>query len=98
MPSSFNYVVPNGKISFFFMNELYIPQFLYLGFLGGSDGKESPWMQETRLWSLSWDDALEKGIATHSSILAWRTGEFNGQRSLVAIVHGIAKSWIQLSD
>ena len=91
MPSSFNYVVPNGKISFFFMNELYIPQFLYLGFLGDSDGKESPWMQETRLWSLSWDDALEKGIATHSSILTWRTGKFNGQRSLVAAVHGIAE-------
>ena len=70
MPSSFNDVVPNGKTSFISMIEFYIPQFLYLGFLDGSDGKESPWMQETQLWSLSWDDALEKGITTHSSILA----------------------------
>ena len=29
-------------------------------------------MQETRVWSLSWKDLLEKGMATHSSILAWR--------------------------
>ena len=29
-------------------------------------------MQETRVWSLGWEDALEKGIATHSCILAWR--------------------------
>ena len=41
MPSSFNDVVPNGKISFISMIEFYIPQFLYLGFLDGSDGKES---------------------------------------------------------
>ena len=27
---------------------------------------------DTRLWSLFWDDLLEKGMATHSSILAWR--------------------------
>ena len=26
---------------------------------------------ETRVGSLSWEDALEKGMATHSSILAW---------------------------
>ena len=29
-------------------------------------------MRETWVWSLSWDDPLEKGMATHSSILAWR--------------------------
>ena len=29
-------------------------------------------MQETWVWSLGWEDALEKGMATHSSILAWR--------------------------
>ena len=28
-------------------------------------------MQETRVQSLSWEDPLEKGMATHSSILAW---------------------------
>ena len=29
-------------------------------------------MQETRVQSLGWEDALEKAISTHSSILAWR--------------------------
>ena len=29
-------------------------------------------MQETWIQSLDWDDSLEKGMATHSSILAWR--------------------------
>ena len=28
--------------------------------------------QETQVESLGWEDALEKGMATHSSILAWR--------------------------
>ena len=40
-------------------------------FLGGSDGKESA-MQEIRVRSLGWEDPLEKGMATHSSILPWR--------------------------
>ena len=29
-------------------------------------------MQETRVQSLGWEDPLEKGMATHSSSLAWR--------------------------
>ena len=29
-------------------------------------------MQETWVWSLGWEDSLEKGMATHSSIIAWR--------------------------
>ena len=42
-------------------------------FPGGSDGKEStPAMQETWVQSLGWEDPLDKGMATHSSILAWR--------------------------
>ena len=28
-------------------------------------------MQETRIWSLGWEDPLEKEMATHSSILPW---------------------------
>ena len=35
-------------------------------------GKNLPAMQETWVPSLDWEDALEKGKATHSSILAWR--------------------------
>ena len=34
--------------------------------------KNKPAMQETRVWSLGQEDPLEKGKATHSSILAWR--------------------------
>ena len=34
--------------------------------------KNLPAMQETWVPSLGWEDALEKGKATHSSILAWR--------------------------
>ena len=37
---------------------------------GGSDGK--PTMQETRVWSLGWEELLGKEIATHSSTLAWK--------------------------
>ena len=41
--------------------------------------KNMPAMRETWVRSLDWEDALEKGMATHSSILAWRIHE---QRSL----------------
>ena len=34
--------------------------------------KNLPAMQETQVRSLVWEDLLEKGMATHSSILAWR--------------------------
>ena len=34
--------------------------------------KRLPAMQETRVQSLGWEDPLEKEMATHSSILAWR--------------------------
>ena len=34
--------------------------------------KNPPAMQETRVQSLGWEDPLEKEMATHSSILAWR--------------------------
>ena len=61
-----------------------------MGFPGGSDGKELPAMQETRLLSLGWEDPLEKGIATYSSILAWRipwTEESSGLQSIG--LHGV---------
>ena len=34
--------------------------------------KKLPAMQETWVQSLGWEDPLEEGMATHSSILAWR--------------------------
>ena len=40
------------------------------GFSGGSEGKDTPVVQETQVWSLGWEDPLEKGMATYSSIRA----------------------------
>ena len=37
----------------------------------GSAVKNLPEMEETRVQSLDWEDALEKKMTTHSSILAW---------------------------
>ena len=34
--------------------------------------KRLPTMQETRVQSLGWEDLLEKEMATHSSMLAWK--------------------------
>ena len=42
------------------------------GLPGGSDRKESATVQETQVLSLGQKDPLENGLATHSSILAWR--------------------------
>ena len=43
-----------------------------MGFFGGSDGKESACSKETQVKSLGQTNPLEKGMATHFSILAWR--------------------------
>ena len=42
------------------------------GFPGGSEVKSLPATQEVWVQALGWEDPLEKGMATHSSILAWR--------------------------
>ena len=42
------------------------------GFTGGSAVKEPACMRETWVQSLGWEAPVEKGKATHSSILAWR--------------------------
>ena len=49
-----------------------LPTTVFLCFPGVSIGKVSPAMWETWVRSLGWEDPLEKGMATHSSILAWR--------------------------
>ena len=41
------------------------------------------------------EDPLEKGMATHSSLLAWRTPWTEEPGGLV---HGVAKSWTRLSN
>ena len=58
--------------------------------------KNLPTVQETRVGSLGWEDLLEKGMATPSSILAWRIPMDRG--SWWAAVHGVEKSWTQLSN
>ena len=57
--------------------------------------KNLPAMQETRVQSLGWEDPLEKGMATHTSILAWRipwTEEPGGLQTM-----GL-QSWTQMTD
>ena len=58
--------------------------------------KNPPAMQETWVRSLGWEDPLEEGMATHSSILAWRVPMDRG--AWWAAVHGVAKSQTLLSD
>ena len=53
--------------------------------------KNLPAMQETLVQFLGWEDPLEKGKATHSSILAWKI-------PWTCIVHRVIKSQTQLSD
>ena len=69
--------------------------------------KNLPEMQETRVRSLDKEDPLEKEMATHSSILAWKIlwtellGGYFCLRNSVdrgATVHGMANCWTQLSD
>ena len=57
--------------------------------------KNLPEMQETWVQSLGWEDLLEKDMATHSSILAWRIAMDRG--TWQATVPGITKNWTQLS-
>ena len=52
-------------------------------------------MQETQIQSLGWEDPLEKGMATHSSIFAWK---IYGRAAWWATVCGVEKSWASLSD
>ena len=52
--------------------------------------KNQPAMQETWVQSLGWEDPLEKGKATHSSILAWRIPWTVESMRL--------QSWTRLSD
>ena len=61
-----------------------------MGFPGGSDLKESACNAGDASQTLDWEDPLEKGMATHSSILA---GEFHEQWSLVGYSPWDPKEW-----
>ena len=56
--------------------------------------KNLPTMQETQVQSLGWEDPLEKGMETHSSILVCATPWTVARQ---ATVHGVVKSQIQLN-
>ena len=58
--------------------------------------KNLPTMQETWVQLLGWEDLLEEGMATHSSILAWRIPMDRG--AWLTTAHGVAKSRTQLSN
>ena len=64
--------------------------------LGAQMVKNLSSMQETWVRSLSWEDSLEEGMASHSSIPAWRIPMDRG--AWWATVHGVTKSQTQLSD
>ena len=68
-----------------------LPTPVFLGFHGGSDGQESTAVWKTWVQSLGWEDPLEEGMLTHTSILAWRICMDRGARR--ATVHGVTKCW-----
>ena len=61
-----------------------------MGFPGDSDVKNPPAMWETWVQSCGWEDPLEDGMATYSSILVWRILMDRG--AWWAVVHGVTKS------
>ena len=69
---------------------------LLVGFPGDSDDKESASNAGDLSRSLGWEDLLEKEMATHASMLAWRTPRDRGAWQVTA--HGITKSQTQLRD
>jgi len=58
--------------------------------------KNPPVMQETWVRSLDWEDPLEEGMITHSSILAWRIPMDRG--ASWATLHGVTKTQTRLTD
>ena len=64
--------------------------------LGAHRVQHLPARRETRVQSLSWEGLLEKGMATHSSILAWRIPWT--EEPGAATVHGVSKSRTRRSD
>ena len=67
---------------------------IYMGFPGVSDSKDA--MCQIWVWTLVWEDPLEEGTTTHSTILAW--GILMDRGAWWATVHGVPKSQTWLSD
>ena len=80
--------LPSGFCGFCLavLSFMMLPLFFFKGFPGGSAGKESA----CNVGGLGWEDPLEKGAATHSSILAWR---------ILCTVYSMGwQSWTQLNN
>ena len=60
------------KTNFISFNNIIYTCLPFWDFPDGLDGKESTCNAGDLVQSLGWEDSLEKGMATHSSILAWR--------------------------
>ena len=83
-----------SKVNLFNITILFNKYFCNVwGFPGDSDGKESACnARDLGVQSLGWDDALEKGMATYSSILVQRNPWTEDK------IYGVTKSWTRLSD
>ena len=79
----------------FLVQEDRLPTPIFVGFPGGSDGKEFASSVETWVQSLGWETPLEESMAPHSSILAWRIP--TDREAWRTTVRGVAKSQMQLS-
>ena len=64
--------------------------------LGAQTDKKPPAIRETWVRPLGWENPLEKGPATHSSVLVWRTPMDRG--AWWPAVHGVTKSRTRQSD
>ena len=73
---------------------LYLEVDLTKAFLVVQMVKNPPAMRETWVQSLGWEDPLEEGMATHSSVLDWRMLMDKG--AWRAAVHGITQNWTRL--
>ena len=80
-------------------NHLHFNIFPRKSFLVAQTVKNLPAMQETWVWSLGQKDPLEKGMATHSNILAWRipcTGETGKQQSMW--LQRVRHDWVTITS
>ena len=71
-------------LSFIYSTHIYVHELLVTQMV-----KNLPAMQEIWVPALGWEDSLEKGLATHSSILAWENPL--GRGGWQATVHGITE-------
>ena len=78
---------------------IWFPFFVLLSwyqiFSDGLESKEYVWNSGDPVRSMGWEDPLEKGMATHSNVLAWRIPWIEEPGGLLSMV---LQSWTRLSD